>query len=194
MTNDIVKNNYGAKQLLMHEPSSADIISIYRFTFTEKFMSELYQFSKIHQYDDRVAFQEAWKLWVDDNIELVNDETRRLTLLGYDGETLDKMYKSARYYFRKKSTEKKQPVARRKYVGLSKDFLESIDDHIRENMKSADYQPKTGFVQFCNENIPSLKAEIHQLFVNKTTTMNAKIIEAKIKKTYKNRYFVMVNK
>lgn len=188
MTNDRNKNMEAI------DASSVDVISIYRFTFTENFMSELYQFSKIHQYDDRVAFQEAWKLWVDDNNELVNDETRRLTQLGYDGETLEKMYKSARYYFRKKSTEKKQPTERRKYVGLSKDFLESIDNHIRENMKSADYQPKTGFVQFCNENIPGLKAAIHQLLEHNRTTMNAKMIEAKIKKTYKNRYFVMVNK
>ena len=33
---------------------------IYRFKFTEQFMEELYKFSKIHQYDDRKDFKEAW--------------------------------------------------------------------------------------------------------------------------------------
>ena len=117
MTNDRNKNMEAI------DASSVDVISIYRFTFTENFMSELYQFSKIHQYDDRVAFQEAWKLWVDDNNELVNDETRRLTQLGYDGETLERMYKSARYYFRKKSTEKKTADRTSKICWIIKRFF-----------------------------------------------------------------------
>ena len=42
-------------------------INIYRYKFTPEFMSELYQFSKIHQYDDRHSFKDAWNIWVQTN-------------------------------------------------------------------------------------------------------------------------------
>ena len=80
---------------------------IYRFKFTEDFMSELYKFSKIHQFDDRKDFKEAWKIWTEENEQIIDSEMCRLLHLGYNGDVLDKMFKSARYYFRKKGTEKK---------------------------------------------------------------------------------------
>ena len=82
-------------------------INIYRYKFTEDFTSELFKFSKIHQYDHRKDFKEAWNVWFEENNEIVNDEIRRLTNLGYDGDVQDKMFKSARYYFRKKALKKK---------------------------------------------------------------------------------------
>ena len=88
-------------------------INIFRYKFTEEFTIELYKFSKIHQYDHRSDFKEAWNIWTEENEDLVDEEIRRLSNLGYDGDILDKMFKSARYYFRKKSTEKKEPQKRR---------------------------------------------------------------------------------
>jgi hypothetical protein len=79
---------------------------------TDEFMKELHNFSKIHQYDHRKDFKEAWNTWIEENNDIVTDEIRRLTEMGYDGDILDKMFKSARYYFRKKSTEKNEPQAR----------------------------------------------------------------------------------
>ena len=58
-------------------------ITIYRFKFTEDFMTELYNFSKIHQYDERKDFKEAWKLWTEDNADLITTESTRLNDLGY---------------------------------------------------------------------------------------------------------------
>lgn len=81
--------------------------SIYRFKFTEEFMKDMWIFSKIHQYDHRKDFKEAWVLWLKDNEEIVSQEIVRLQDLRYEGDILDKMFKSARYYFRKKSTEKR---------------------------------------------------------------------------------------
>ena len=84
-------------------------INIYRYKFSDGFTKELYRFSKIHQYDHRTDFKEAWLCWIDTEDEIVNEEIRRLNNLGYTGNVLDKMFKSARYYFRKKSSEKKEP-------------------------------------------------------------------------------------
>jgi hypothetical protein len=167
-------------------------INIYRYKFIEEFTSELYKFSKIHQYDHRKDFKEAWNIWVDDNQILVDEEVRRLSNLGYDGDILDKMFKSARYYFRKKTTEKKEPQKRRVYIGVEKELLEAMDKHIIQNVNNKDYKPSDGFSIFCKENIEILQEEVNRLC--KCGLTNHIEIKDKIKKTYKNRYFMLVTK
>jgi hypothetical protein len=167
-------------------------INIYRYKFTDDFTSELFKFSKIHQYDERKDFKEAWTNWMEENDDIVNQEYRRLKELGYDGDIFDKMFKSARYYFRKKSTEKKAPAKRRVYVGAQKDLLEAMDEHIKLNISSGDFKPSDGFDEFCKENVNILKEEITVLCRAGLTDPNE--IKAKIKKTYKNRYFLAINK
>jgi hypothetical protein len=167
-------------------------IAIYRYKFTNEFMNELFKFSKIHQYDHRKDFKEAWDKWMDENDDIIDEEVRRLTTLGYEGDIIDKMFKSARYYFRKKSTEKKDPVKRRVYVGTHKDLLEAMDDHINKNMNSGNFKPSDGFDEFCKENIDLLKEQINALCKAGFTDSNE--IKFKIKKTYKNRYFLAITK
>ena len=167
-------------------------VVIYRFKFTEEFMEELYRFSKIHQYDDRKDFKEAWKIWSEENETIINEEMRRLLNLGYDGDVLDKMFKSARYYFRKKSTEKKDPRQRRQYISVNREILDAMDQHIDEHIYKSDYQPKTGFISFCKDNEKLLKESISKIF--EQGIRDSELIEDKIKKTYKNRYFMLTNK
>ena len=167
-------------------------VNIYRYKFTEDFTKELFKFSKIHQYDERKAFKEAWNLWLEDNDTIVNEEFKRLRELGYVGDIFDKMFKSARYYFRKKSTEKKEPAKRRIYVGSQKDLLEAMDEHIKCNIASGDFKPSDGFDDFCKEHVDLLKEEINVLCRSGLTDSND--IKAKIKKTYKNRYFLVISK
>ena len=164
---------------------------IYRFKFTEQFMEELYKFSKIHQYDDRKDFKEAWKVWTEENEDIINEESVRLNNLGYpkEGDIIDKMFKSARYYFRKKSTEKKQPIQRRQYISVTRELLDAMDNHIEENMLKEDYQPKTGFVSFCKGNEKVLKESLTKIF--EQGIKDSELIQDKIKKTYKNRYFML---
>ena len=83
--------------------------TIFRYKFSEPFVADLYNFAKIHQYDDRKVFKEEWKLWAEDNELIVNGEKERLQNLNYEGDVLDKMFKSARYYFRKKNNNQKEP-------------------------------------------------------------------------------------
>jgi len=165
---------------------------IYRFKFTEEFMEDLYKFSKIHQYDDRKDFKEAWKVWTEENETIIDEEMRRLLNLGYEGDVLDKMFKSARYYFRKKSTEKKEPRQRRHYISVNRDLLDAMDSHIEDNIYDDNYQPKTGFITFCKDNEKLLKDTISKIF--EQGIKDSQLIEDKIKKTYKNRYFMLTNK
>lgn len=166
--------------------------TIFRFKFTENFMEELSDFSKIHQYDHRKDFKEAWVKWTQENEDIVSKEVERLLALGYPNEediVDDKMFKSARYYFRKKSTVKAEPKQRRQYIGIDHEILERMDRHIANNIYNDDYKPKTAFVMFCKENEDVLKNSIIKMSIS-----DAKLIQDKIKKTYKNRYFMLTNK
>jgi len=164
-------------------------LSIFRYKFTDDFMVELAKFSKIHQYDHRSTFKEAWTLWTQENEEMIHREVNRLQNMHYDGDILTKMFKSARYYFRKKSTEKKEPVDRRVYISMDDNMLQLMDQHILQNIQQPYYKPSEGFNQFCQENRDVLKDEVKKM-VDLQLTKEA--IEEKVKKTYKNRYFIFV--
>jgi hypothetical protein len=167
-------------------------VNIFRYKFTDDFNKELYKFSKIHQYDERKDFKEAWSIWMEEQDDIINHEIRRLTNLGYDGDILDKMFKSARYYFRKKSTEKKAPKKRRNYMGAQKELLDNMDEHIKLNINNTDYKPSDGFDDFCKGHVDLLKNEVNVLC--RIGFNDASEIKAKIKKTYKNRYFLLISK
>jgi hypothetical protein len=188
--NKEIKNYKSCININEEDVSSSN--TIYRYKFTEDFMVDLYKFAKIHQYDDRKDFKEAWLTWVEDNKNIVDEEMHRLLYLGYEGDILDKMFKSARYYFRKKSTEKKQPKQRRQYISVNRELLNAMDNHIEDNMYNDNYQPKTGFITFCKDNEILLKDAISKLY--EQGEKNSGLIEDKIKKTYKNRYFMLVSK
>jgi hypothetical protein len=170
-----------------HDPLN---IAIFRYKFTQEFMDHLYQFSKIHQYDDRKSFKEAWLQWVIDNDELVGSEVTRLSDLGYKGDIVDKMFKSGRYYFRKKSTKKTElpPQQRKHYVCIKKEMLDEMDTHIARNIRTDNYKPSDGFSDFCNCNMELLKTCISNLI--EQGMKDSEVIREKIKKTYKNRYFI----
>lgn len=161
---------------------------IFRYKFSESFAQELYEFSKIHQYDDRATFKEEWTSWTEENEELVEREIKRLSSIGYQGDILNKMFKSSRYYFRKKSTEKKTPVQRRSYVSVSQDILNNMDEYISKTFAS---KPSLSFVEYCKENTETLQEEVKSLCAKGIT--DPVEIRDKIKKTYKNRYFVIIN-
>jgi hypothetical protein len=188
-------SNQGANKEHLEEIDSYNDeinVNIFRFKFKDEFARELYNFAKIHQYDHRKDFKDAWKVWMDENTEMVDEEVRRLTNLRYEGDILDKMFKSARYYFRKKGTEKKEPAKRRVYHGVQKELLEAIDEHIKSNINSKEYKPSVGFDRFCVEYLELVKEEVGILFKSGFTNSNE--IKNKIKKTYKNRYFLFISK
>ena len=176
----------------MRKNNEEVVVNIYRYKFTEDFMQDLFTFAKVHQFDHRKDFKEAWVAWIDTNENTVNEEVLRLTRLGYDSDILDKMFKSARYYFRKKSTEKKAPEPRRDYVSVRKELLEAIDAHINKSISGANYKPSDGFDNFCNNNLELIRDEISHL--TKSGLTDSDEIKQKIKKTYKNRYFLVIRK
>ena len=99
------------------------------------------------------------------------------------------MFKSARYYFRNKTTNKKEPKQRRPYISVTRDLLNAMDEHIEKNRYNEDYQPKTGFILFCKANEAILKETLANVVEQGIT--DSEVIQDKIKKTYKNRYYIL---
>jgi hypothetical protein len=85
--------------------------------------------------------------------------------------------------------------APRKYVTMGRELLRAMDDHIERGLRTNDaYTPAIGFSDFFRTYASSdlLKAEVGNLIRHYETVPNpAKKLHAKLKKTYKNRYFMM---
>jgi len=166
----------------------------FRHTFSKQFMKVLNEFSKNHENDDRKVFKNEWASWStrNDISCLINDEIKSLTNSGFQGDIMDKMFKSARYYFRSKpektvdDCEKKQ---RKPYVGLSKLVLEHMDQHIKEHLG---FRPEDAYNSYCNAHTQKIKEEIQAL--SDGTEESISEVYKKYKKTYKNRFYVMNNK
>ena len=148
--------------------SDTTTLPIYRYKFSNELMEPLTEFSSKHRFDEASLFKVYWERWESQpqNISIVDREERRLKMLGYEGDMHKKMYKTVRYYLKNKSLEKKEPKKRRKYVTLDKEFLEKMDDHILQ----------VAIVQ-----------QIKTMMNNDMTEVQA---GNKIKKTYKNRYYL----
>jgi hypothetical protein len=161
---------------------------IYRFKFSEEFLDILVEFSTIHQHDKSKVFKEAFELFVEKEEEAIALERERLENAGYKGDIIEKMYKSARYYFKNKdrSEDKVNCKKRRVYIKQNKEFIEIID---RNLMFVADLKPSEAFEEFKEKNKQCFEDECLRIgeYLDKQQTYN------KIKKTFKNRYFLNRN-
>lgn len=162
---------------------------IYRFKFSPKFLEYLRDFSRIHRFDTPGCFKDNWEIWCDENKDIIEEESNKLKVQGYDGKVLVKMYKSARYYFKTKSNKKSEPVKRRNYIGLDSEFRDLMDNHIENICARREMKPADGFVNFMDEEKYVDKINIETVRL-KSYNFKQEEIFAKMKKTYKNRYFI----
>lgn len=159
----------------------------FRFKFTQNFMTQLHAFAQLHRFDNRQIFKEAWEKWCDENDEMIKAEKKILEETGYKGPILDKMYKSARYYFRKKKNVQNEPKERRKYVSVDTELIDEMDSHIQDWCRREDFRPAVAFSDFCVTHKSLLDKEVLRLYQDEN--MSVSEIPNKLKKTYKNRYF-----
>ena len=148
---------------------------IYRYKFTPDIVDLLTEFGKTHQYDPKKVYKDAWNEFIINNNEVLEREERRLNSLGYEGDCYDKMYKSARYYFRKKSLTKKEPKQRRKYISCDRDMLDAMDEHINNgiNNQGNNFKPSDGYDHFVTSNQNIVIEEITRMIENGFTEKTA---------------------
>ena len=106
----------------------------YRFKFTQEFDSALAEFSEPFKYNnDRKEFKDAFQRWASQHEESVSKETARLKDLKYEGDILNKMFVSARYYYRKRTSTTSNPRKRRCYKAVGSSLIQAIDNRDRNN-------------------------------------------------------------
>ena len=201
-----------------NKASAADNnIKIFRYKLSEDIMKLITRFAKMHQYDDRHTYKEAWQSWTNTQQDYIAREIERLTQLGFKGDIMDNMFKAGRYYFREKTNEeeeeeeeeedepnadknndKTKEVKERKketkekitrdYIVMDQTIIQAMDKHLNIIMKQANFKPATGYVEFCEQEMQLLRPEIIRL---SKYSINAEKLAEKIKKTYKNRYFIL---
>ena len=143
----------------------------------------------------RQAFKDKWCTWLAINAQIVEAEEARLTREGYKGCVRDKMYKSARYYFKNRPPSlAKKPRARNAnpYIALAPAILSMMDAHIASASRSSSRaKPSTLYTEWALSLDDAAKATLgselgRSMAQGGLTSEEAAI---KVKKTYKNRYF-----
>ena len=174
-------------------------IQTLHFNFSETIVTKLSTFADIHRNDDRKMFKESWAKWIksDDIYHLIETEIEAQRKKGFIGDVYDKMFKSARYYFRKKPHIPAKKAVRKQYISLCPHFLAKIDRHALELIKShssnvdnkckANVSPANAYTSFCNTHQQDLYEQIEHL----VNLLEYSEICDKMKKTYKNRFHLM---
>uniref|UniRef100_A0A6C0I362 Uncharacterized protein n=1 Tax=viral metagenome TaxID=1070528 RepID=A0A6C0I362_9ZZZZ len=180
------------------------MLKTYRFLLDKDFVETLSTFSKVHQYDDRKSFKDAWTAWTTDPAiqPLIEEESARLTKEGYEGDILDKMFKSARFYFRTKeeNNNNSSKGERKEYVGFSQLVLQTIDEHIEEEVEHAKkiqkdsnkkiaISPEEGFQRFYETHKMLIVEEMSA--TQAQTKEDVALLVKRFKKAYKNRFYKM---
>jgi hypothetical protein len=174
-------------------------LQTYRFTYSNEFTKELEYFSKIHKYDDRKTFKEEWTKWIqEENIKnLIEIEKQKSINENYQGDMMDKIFKSVRYYYRKKkeTNKEKEKEENENFTGLSKELLKLMDEHIYEiirihldkTINISKINPALAFDEFCNKHMIEITDEIFRL--KDKIILKEKEVNTKFKKSYKNRFY-----
>ena len=105
------------------------------------------------------------------------------------GNALVKMYKSVRYYFKNKSDKKKEVAKRRQYLGLSPEFREAVDSHVKNISLRRELKPSEGFIDFMDQVVYTELIRLEKLRIE-SYNFTKEDINNKFKKSYKNRYFL----
>ena len=133
INNSKINNNKIMDDDAKNNDAKNNNIKTFRFEFSKGFIDELSRFSKVHQFDERRAYKEAWQKWKSNQEidEIISFEIRRLEEIGYKGDIEDKMFKSGRYYFRKKSikqTDKKDEETADATISVSQEQENQYDN------------------------------------------------------------------
>ena len=167
---------------------------IFRYKLNPDIVSMIHDFSKLHEKADKKIYKEKWNEWLENNKDIIDREKTRLKELGFNKNVEDKMYRSGRYYFRKKSNkEDKETKTRRKYIACDINFIELIDSYINKSIESlkSEFKPSKEFLSFEEKYKNEINEEIERILKSSENNIQKKDVVDKIKKTYKNRYYLI---
>ena len=166
----------------------------FRYQLGDEILASLRPFAERHALTTSAEFKSHWDLWCTMNATLIDTEAARLKDQGYNGDTHGKLYRATRYYFKNSppSLEQSRRSNRCVYITLAPQLLQAMDEHLRTFVSSDSAKPAALYQHFLatrTDLVPLLTTEIQRMLVQGGFD-NARAL-AKVKKTYKNRYFLM---
>lgn len=196
-------------------------IRTYRFKYTPDFQQRLSEFAIKHADKPKKEFDACFKNWCSINQQHVDNEYETLVNQGYNRDFQHRMYLSVRYYFRNKQNKQNKndndndndnadnmmnrsgkqvrcksdkKKTKLKYVRMADELKTLMKQHIYDNM-GVNKSPKEMFGLFHN----SANEEIRRFLKSEKTKLQEngysdKDVLFRIKKTYKNQYFVALRK
>tara|TARA_A100001234_G_C12502990_1_gene332706 strand:+ start:71 stop:646 length:576 start_codon:yes stop_codon:yes gene_type:complete len=169
----------------------------FRFDFSPKTTEILSIFSNAHCKEKRKEFQTSWNEWIKSREikSIIDEECELLKKNGFTGDVLDKMYKSARYYYTKRITKPIIEKTTRQHTNrFSQEFLREMDKvierQILNDLKQNEEIEKSQiayFEEFCRVFTVDIIKELRKIKQEKGVIPND--IKEKLKKTYKNRFY-----
>jgi len=192
--------------------------------FSEEFSKVLHNFSKAHYEEPLKTFRQSWTTWISTNdiqtkLRTEIERMRTNNFTGTDEEIMQKIYTSARFYYRKKekrakklaedSKEEKQeektnkPSKPKPYIGFSKEFIQLMDNEIKTKiLQKADtddttktaikLNQKQALHTFTTAHVNEISEEFGKLktkYDELEERFIAKEIAHKLKKAYQNRFY-----
>jgi hypothetical protein len=183
------KTKRGRKSnMQMPDPNKKVTLKIHHFNYSDDFANQLATFATAHLEDNSKLFKKEWQTWKDANSALIQQEITKMQSDGFQGSVEDKMYFSARYYYRKKAirdneyadSQKQEPESnhpRKKYEMFDKTELGRMNTHILSQIYNAmnegvidQLSPSKSFAHYLEQYAISNECE-------------------RTKKTYKNLYW-----
>jgi len=90
----------------------------------------------------------------------------------------------------KKKNDEKTPQKKRNYISMLQTTLDAMDKHLKEQLETNDnFSPASGFNNFCANFTTIIRTEVNRMVTE--NEMKTTEISDKIKKTYKNRYYMI---
>jgi hypothetical protein len=161
-------------------------LDTFHYHFSEEMGERFTYFATLHRYDDRKSFKENWEKWVaePDVAECISNEMDRIKTGGYVGDVIGKMFRSVRYYYRKKQMKEpnSESKKRKTYEMASKEILEEIDRHILEQITEHSVETNRDAKR---SGVSPAKAFAHYVETHE------EVVEEKYKKIYKNRFYLL---
>lgn len=153
--------------------------TIFRFKLSDELIVSMHNFATVHKHDDLKTFKESFDTWYTskDIALLIQNENENLRENGYKGDVRTKIFKSIRYYYRKKRTKNNEEIKKERVKSfyLPKEMFEYIDRIIQNKLHTKPSTLFTTFLETYQDN------QIVQEYVEKD--------KSKVKKAFKNRIF-----
>ena len=188
---EIKKTSRGRKSALpMIDLSKQITLKQHHFNYSDEFVEKLANFAILHLDVRNKEFKTAWNLWKNENAEIVEIEVKKMKDAGYQGSVEEKMYFSARYYYRKRAIRENKNTdesnkdgkgERKKYESADKNTLIQMNDHIISQIESSAQTSTNGSTV---SNMTPSKA-----FADYCEKFSVCEDDANTKKKYKNLYW-----